>query len=60
MIALSLLILSAQFTPAARAGSGFGVGVDVARDLPESAFPEARASFGNGPGLRVPIRVGLR
>ena len=59
MIALSLLFFSALVAPA-RAGSGFGVGVDVARDLPESAFPEARASFGNGPGLRVPIRVGLR
>lgn len=64
----SLLILPAVlFAPVARASVQVGVGLDVSRDLADGVFstkavgaesPE-RAAFGFGPGLRVPVRIGL-
>lgn len=43
----------------AHAGAEIGLGLDLAKDLPDAGFSEARAGFGFGPSVRVPLRVGL-
>ncbi len=54
---ITLALLASAGT--ARAGIELGVGADIAQDLSDDALPEARAEFGPGLSLRLPVRVGL-